>query len=238
MSRSFQGIITKGIINSELQFEKLAAISGNVANMNTTGYKGVKFEQILNDQGYLTGIERRDYTQGDLLRTSNDFDVAIQGEGFIPITSPDGEVCYTRDGKFKIDPDGYLITLDGYLVGDGIQLPTNYENLRISPNGDVIVYSNDRSFHEVLGNIPVVMFPNQAELRAGDDNKFYITAESGEPILKKEGKKIVQGSQEGSNVNMMDSAYDVMRLNASITASIRIMTTVNQMYNLIVEMSQ
>ena len=238
MSRSFQGIITKGIINSELQFEKLAVISGNVANMNTTGYKGVKFEQILNDQGYLTGVVRRDYTQGDLLRTSNDFDVAIEGEGFIPITSPNGEVCYSREGQFKVDKDGYLITLDGYLVGDGIQLPSYYENFRITPEGDVVVYSNDKSYNEVLGNIPVVTFPNQAELRAGDNNKFYITAESGEPILKKEGKKLVQGSQEGSNVNMLDSAYDIMRLNASITASIRVMTTVNQMYNLIVEMSQ
>ncbi len=238
MSHSFQGIITKGIINSELQFEKLAYVSTNVANMNTTGYKGVKFEQMLNDQGYLTGVIRRDYTQGDLLRTADDFDVAIEGEGFIPITSPNGEVCYSREGKFKVDKDGYLITLDGYLVGDGIQIPTNYDNLRIKPDGEVVVYSNDRSHEEILGNIPVVTFPNQAELRAGDNNKFYITEGSGEPMLKKDGKKLVQGSQEGSNVNMFDSVNEVMRLNASITASIRVMTTVNEMYNQIISMNQ
>ncbi|MBQ3642423.1 flagellar hook basal-body protein, partial [bacterium] len=193
---TIQGIINKGIINAELQFEKLGYISTNIANYNTHGYKAVRFEQMLSESGFLSGVERTDYSQGALQRTEREFDVGIEGIGFIPVTSPTGDVSYTREGSFKLDKDGYLITNDGYLVGDGIQIPVNYDNLRIKPNGDVEVFSNDGTNLELLGNIPLVTFQNTEGLKKGDNNKYYLTAESGEPVLIKNHKRIRQGNLE------------------------------------------
>ena len=157
---TIQGIINKGIVNAELQFEKMGYVSTNVSNYNTNGYKSVRFEQMLDEYGYLSGVERTDFSQGAIQRTAREFDIAIDGMGFIPVTSKNGDVTYTREGSFKLDKDGYLITNDGYLVGDGIQIPVNHENLKIQPNGDVEIFSNDGTKRELLGTIPLVNFQN------------------------------------------------------------------------------
>ncbi len=235
---TLQGIINRGIINSELQFEKMGYISTNVSNYNTYGYKNVRFEQMLDEQGYLTGIERTDYSQGALQRTEREFDVAIDGPGFIPVTSKTGDVVYTREGSLKLDKDGYLITNDGYLIGDGIQIPVNYENLSISSNGDVEVFSNDGMNREYLGTIPLVNFKNPEGLKKTDNNKYYLTAESGEPILQKDHKKFKQGNIEMTNIDMMNEVNQIMRLNASMLASFKVMKTVNEMYSQTIQLNQ
>ena len=179
---TIHGIIQKGIVNAQVQFDKLGYVSTNVSNYSTTGYKGVRFEQMLGENGYLTGVERTDYSPAAILRTAREFDVAIKGMGFIPVTSPNGDVAYTREGSLKLDEDGYLITNDGYLVGDGIQVPVNYENFVINPDGEVQVFSNDGTKRETLGHIPLVSFKNVEGLKKSDNNKYYLTAESGEPV--------------------------------------------------------
>ena len=76
---TIQGIIQKGIVNAQVQFDRMGYVSSNVANYNTNGYKAVRFEQMLGENGYLTGIERTDYSPAAIQRTSRDFDVAIKG---------------------------------------------------------------------------------------------------------------------------------------------------------------
>ena len=97
---SMQGIVRKSVSNVTTQFEKLGYVANNFANMNTKGYKSVTFEQMLNEDGYLTGAIRTDARQGSIQVTSNPYDVAINGTGYIPVVSPEGEVAYTRDGSF------------------------------------------------------------------------------------------------------------------------------------------
>lgn len=235
---TLQGIINKGVVNAQLQFEKMGYISSNIANYNTFGYKGVRFEQMLGENGYLTGVERTDYGQGNIQRTDREFDVALDGMGFFPVTSPSGEVAYTREGSFKLDKDGYLTTNDGYLVGDGIQIPINYENLAIRPNGDVEIFSNDGTKRETLGTIPVVNFQNPEGLKKGDNNKFYLTADSGEPALLKNHTRIKQGSIETTNVDMINEVNTVLRLNASMLASFKVMQTINDMYSKAMQLNQ
>ena len=235
---TIQGIINKGIINAATQFEKLGYITSNIANYNTPGYKAVRFEQMLSESGFLSGVERTDYTQGALQRTEREFDIAIDGIGFMPVTSVTGEVSYTREGSFKLDKDGYLITNDGCLVGDGIQIPVNYDNLVIKDNGDVEVYSNDKRETEYLGNIPLVTFQNLEGLKKGDNNKYYLTAESGEPVLIKNHRRFRQGNVELTNVDVMDQVNEVMRMNASLLASFKVMQTVNDMYSKALQLNQ
>ena len=122
---NLQAIISKGTNNALIQFDKFGQIANNLSNFQTTGYKDVSFEQILREDGYLTGAVRTNYTQGSIRITSNPYDVAIDGAGYIPVVSPQGEIQYTRDGAFRQGKDGYLTTRDGWIVGEGIQIPSN-----------------------------------------------------------------------------------------------------------------
>lgn len=235
---SFQGLIRRGIINTTTQFERLGYVSSNVANYNTTGYKAVRFEQILDENGYLDGVLRTDYKSGAYLKTENPFNIAIQGAGFIPVTSKTGDVTYTRDGSFKLDKDGYLMTDDNCLVGDGIKIPANYEALRIKPDGAVSVVLQNGDPEKVIGRIPLVNFQNAEGLKSMDNNKYVPTNESGEPILLKNHNHIAQGGLERANVNVYNEVNDVLRLNASMLASFKLMKTIDDMYNKAINMKQ
>ena len=235
---TLQGIINKGVINAEVQFEKLGYISSNISNYNTNGYKAVRFEQMLDENGFLSGVERTDFSPGAIQRTARELDVAIDGMGFVPVTSPKGDVSYTREGSFKVDKDGYLITNDGYLVGDGILVPVNYDNILIKPNGDVEIISKDKTDRELIGNIPLVNFQNPEGLKKGDNNKFYLTAESGEPVLLKNHSRFKQGSLETTNIDVLGEINSVMRLNASMLASLKVMQTINSMYSKALQLNQ
>lgn len=235
---TLQGIINRGIVNAELQFEKMGYISSNVSNYNTNGYKAVRFEQMLSESGYLSGVERTDFTQGAIQRTARDFDLAIDGTGFIPVTSPTGDVTYTREGSFMVNQDGFLITNDGFLVGDGIQIPVNYDNFAIRPNGEVEVFSNDGTERETLGVIPLVNFQNPEGLRKSDNNKYYLTAESGEPVLIKNHERFKQGSLEVTNIDILGEVNSILRLNASMLASFKVMETINDMYSKTLQLNQ
>ena len=114
---SMQAIIRKSINNTTTQFDKMGYVAGNLANYSTNGYKNVRFEQMLGENGYLTGAVRTDYSKGSMKITNSPLDVAIDGEGFIPVVSQTGEVAYTRDGSLKVGKDGYLLTNDDWIVG-------------------------------------------------------------------------------------------------------------------------
>lgn len=235
---SFQGLIRRTVLNTNTQFDRLGYVSNNVANFNTTGYKAVRFEQVLDENGYLNGSVRTNYTPGSILETEQVLDVAINGTGFIPVTSKTGDVTYTREGSFKLDKNGYLITNDNCLVGDGIKIPANYSDLRIKPNGDVAIVPVEGDPEKVVGTIPLVNFQNPEGLKSSDNNKYLVTSESGEPILMKNHKRIVQGSLERSNVNIYNQVNDVMRLNASMLASFKLMKTIDDMYNKSINIKQ
>ena len=164
--------------------------------------------------------------------------MAIDGTGFIPVTSPTGDVTYTREGSFKVDKDGYIITNDGYLVGDGIQVPVNYDNIAIKDNGDVEIYSNDGTEREYLGHIPLVNFQNPEGLKKSDNNKYYLTAESGEPVLIKDHTRFRQGNIEVTNIDILNEVNSILRLNASMLASFKVMQTINDMYAKTLQLNQ
>lgn len=228
---TIQGMIRKSINNAETQFDKLGAISSNFANYSTTGYKSIRFEQMLNEDGYLAGTIRTKHSQGNIQITSNPYDVAVKGDGYIPVTSPTGEIQYTRDGSFKVGKDGYLMTNDNWLVGDGIKIPSDVYRLTINPDGTVTSTNSTTSPEIKLGTIPIVKFQNPEGLVQGDSNKLKQTEESGEATLVKGHNYIAQNSLERSNVNIFDSVSDMLRLNASMIASLRMAKIVDDMYN-------
>jgi flagellar basal-body rod protein FlgG len=179
----------------------------------------------------LTGSVRTDNSQGSIRITSNPYDVAINGAGYIPVVSPEGEVQYTRDGSFKQGKDGYLTTRDGWIVGEGIQIPTNCFKFEIKKNGDVLAYDSRGAKAKKVGNIPLIQFDNPAGMEQADMNRLKPTEDAGEARLVKNHDSILQNNLESSNINIYRSATDLMRMNASMLASMQMIKLADSMYN-------
>ncbi len=228
---NLQAIISKGTNNALIQFERFGQIANNLANVQTNGYKKVTFEQILKEDGYLTGAVRTDHSQGSIRITSNPYDVAIDGPGYIPVVSPSGEVQYTRDGSFRQGKDGYLTTSDGWIVGEGIKIPTNCFKFEIKQNGEVLVYDARGDKAKKVGTIPLVRFDNPDGMQTADMNRLIATDEAGEGRLIKNHDCIKQNNLERANVSIYQSATDLLRLNASMLASMQMLKLADTMYN-------
>ncbi len=228
---NMQAVIRKSISNSNLQFERLGYIANNISNYNTVAYKTNRFEQILREDGYLDGAIRQNGLQGDVRISRNPYDIAINGHGYIPVVSPEGEVQYTRDGSFKRGANGYLMTFDDWMVGDGIKIPANSYKFEIRANGDVINYDKAGSLPEKIGTIPIVEFDSPESLDQGHNNKMVITEDSGMPRIIKEDQGIQQYALEAANTNIYDEINEMMRLNSSMIASMNLMKVADDMYN-------
>lgn len=227
---TIHGIIQKTINNTEIQLDRLNYQSTNVANLNTNAHKNVRFEQILDENGYLDGVIRRDFSVGTMYKTQRQLDVAINGYGFIPVTTETGEIAYTRDGSFKIGKDGYLFNMRGDMIGDGIQIPVNAHRIDITPEGKINVTMKVNGKTETIGTIPLVYFKNPEGLEEIGGNKFAATEESGEPILEKDHQFFKQGYVESSNTDLYDTIAENMRVTTSILASYEVVKAVDRIY--------
>jgi flagellar basal-body rod protein FlgG len=228
---TLQGIIRKSINNAQVQFDRMGSVANNFSNYSTNGYKTIRFEQMLNEDGTLSGTTRTDYSEGSIMLTGQPYDVAIKGVGFIPVTSPTGEVQYTRDGSFKVGKDGYLLTNDDWVVGDGIKIPGNAYKVTIKENGEVMSMDKMGAKEQKIGTIPLVRFKNPEGLAQGDSNKLKVTNESGEATLVKDHNLIAQNALERSNTNIYDEVSTMLRVNASLIAGLRMAKIVDDMYN-------
>ena len=227
-------------------------ISHNISNVNTIGYKSeqASFKSLLyqNLQSTSTnnaleekpvaaevGLGSRvaaitsQFTQGELLDSSDPFAMAIEGDGFFQVSNPDGEVLYTRDGGFIISPmdDGNLLcNTDGYPVLDS--------------NGNALFFSKDLPIHTLIvaqdgtlsfpdgtsapgalmsGGEPVrlgiVQFNNPAGLEKVGGNNYAATVASGDPILEFgndniKQSKVQQFYREGSNVDVANEMVNLI----------------------------
>ena len=230
MAYNLQGIVRKASTNLTVEFDRLAYATQNFANVNTNGYKAVRFEDVIDADGSVHGVERVDTKTGDFLITNNPLDIALQGGGYIPVTTPQGEIRYTRDGAFMKDKDGYLVTKTGDLVGSGIKIDGSCVKIEIKPNGDVFTYQDLIKEPDYVGTIPVVQFENPEALKDVGANEYIATENSGAMKLIENHDFIKQHGIERSNIDVISEIYMVSRINASILATTSLMKAVDQMY--------
>ena len=230
MAYNLQGIIRKASVNMTTEFDRLAYATQNFANVNTNGYKAVRFEDVIDADGSVHGIERTDTRTGEFLITNNPLDIALQGAGYIPVTTPTGEIRYTRDGAFTVNKEGMLVTKTGDLVGSGIKIDGASEKIEIKENGDVFTYKKVTDEPDYVGTIPVVQFQNPEALKDVGANEFIATEDSGQMKLIEDHKYIKQYGIERSNLDLLSEVYMVSRINASIIASTSLMKAVDTMY--------
>jgi len=186
-------------------------ISNNLANVNTHGYKKQRadFEDLIyqtirtagtpatEDTVVPVGIQmghgvkladtQRVFTQGSLQQTDVPTDIAIAGEGFFRVQMYDGSWAYTRNGNFKVDSEGHVVTGNGYLLLPDITMPELFlpDTINVTKLGRVSVKipGDDGELAEVdVGRIELYRFPNPVGLTAVGENLFKINAASGDPI--------------------------------------------------------
>ena len=230
MAYNLQGIVRKASTNLSVEFDRLAYTTQNFANVNTNGYKAVRFEDVIDADGSVHGVERVDCKTGEYLITNNPLDVALQGAGYIPVTTVQGEIRYTRDGAFMRNKDGFLVTKLGDLVGSGIKIDADCEKIDIKPNGDIFTYKKLTDKPEYVGTIPVVQFENPEGLKDAGGNNFVATENSGKMKLIEDHQYIKQYGIERANIDVISEIYNVSRINASILATSSLMKAVDQMY--------
>ncbi|HWR38005.1 MAG TPA: flagellar basal-body rod protein FlgG [Patescibacteria group bacterium] len=216
----------------------LDVISNNLANVNTTGHKKdrIEFEdmiyQTLRQTGVASGPDtqlptglqvghgvmpvatQKIYTQGSLQETGNPLDIAISGEGFFQITMPDGTLAYTRDGSFKKDSQGRVVTSEGYYLEPAITIPENSTDLSISTDGQVSVSIPGQTDPQILGQITLARFINPAGLEKMGQNLLTESAASGAPVVSNPGAdgagQTINLYVEMSNVQVVEEMVNMI----------------------------
>lgn len=184
---------------------RLDAVANNVANMNTPGFRagGVKFEALLSE---ITGTPV-DYVSsgktfitrnaGSLAPTGNSLDVGIAGDAWFGIKTPAG-TAYTRDGRFHVDSEGNLKTVDNYPV-----LDPGAGEITIDVNAGPVTIGEDGSISQQgkrVANIGMFLIPEKATL-SRYDNSGVIPSLPAEAVEDATSNSVRQGFVEGSNVN-------------------------------------
>lgn len=211
-------------------------ISNNLANVNTTGFKKSRLDfqdlmyQTLRQAGASTGDDtqipsglqmghgvryvatQKLFTQGSFQATGNALDMAIEGDGFFQINLPDGSTAYTRDGSFKKDATGRVVTSDGYPLVPNIIIPQEATDFNVGPGGRVT--ATTPSGQQEIGQINTVRFINPAGLSSQGRNVFIETDASGAPNEVQPGVDgagtIVQRYLEMSNVQVVEEMVNMI----------------------------
>ena len=206
----------------------LDTTSSNLANAATNAFKSrrVLFHDLLDTgpsyasigQGSGVSTIDRDFTQGKTTLTENDFDVAVQGQGFLSVLGPDGTIQYTRDGSFRLDNDRKLVSSDGLFVQPPMTFPADVTSTQIGSDGVVsVLTTSSPDTPIVLGQLRLTKFNNPQGLGVVGNNRFVATDSSGLPLTNLPETNglgsIQQRSLEQSNV---DNTTEITRLvNAS-----------------------
>lgn len=241
----------------DAQQTRMAVVSNNLANVNTTGFKQGRpvFEDLLyqnirqsggqSSQDTMlpsglslgTGVRvvatEKLFTQGSVLQTGNAMDVAISGRGFFQILKPDGDLAYTRDGTFQLNDQGEMVTSSGYIVQPGITIPDSAQSITIGNDGTVTVKLPGQTAVTQVGTLETVDFINPVGLQPVGENLFIETAASGTaqpgtPGLNGLGS-LVQGSLESSNVNVVSELVNMIETQRAYEMNSKAISTNDQM---------
>ena len=173
---------------------------------------GVKFQKVVTD-----------FTQGNMIETGGDYDLALNGSGFFKVTGEDGDTYYTRDGSFVVNQNGDLSTSRGEIV-QGIDGPINIdgEDISIDMNGLVMVDGY------IAGTLDIVDLGNREFLRKIGDNLYEMAGDVEVEEIPFEGE-VLQGYLEGSNVNAIGEMVEMITLLRNYEAGQKAIRTQDEM---------
>ena len=250
----------------EAQQYQMDTISNNLANVNTTGFRRneARFQDLVYQEmrapgspvgasvvpvgqdvglGVKVGSSEKIFTQGNLIQTGNPLDIAIEGDGFFQVTQPDGTTAYTRDGSFKRDANGAIVTADGYFVNPQITIPQNAQSISIGEDGTVSALVPGSNLPQQLGQIQLARFVNPAGLSpVGGHNLYTQTAASGAPIVSQAGLNgtgsLQGGYLENSNVQVVQEIVNMIVSQRAFEANSKSITAADEMLQTAVQVKR
>ncbi len=245
-----------GMYAQEMNIE---VIANNIANINTTGYKKnqAEFQDLMYQQvnvspvnsstGNVNGVSsdtlqigngvqptstEKIFSQGDITATNNQLDCAIQGDGFFQVRKGDGTYAYTRDGSFKVNSEGEIVTSSGYVLDPGLTLDSNVLSVSIAKDGTVTA-NEVGGGSNVIGNIQLARFLNPGGLKSIGDNLYTQSEASGTPIIGTPGQDgfgtVNQGYLESSNVDIVQEMIAMISAQRAYEINSKTVQTVENM---------
>jgi len=265
-----RGLYT-GASGMTAQMHRLDTIANNLANVDLNGYKRdttitKAFPELLmrrmNDDGVYvfpfgsvdttpivgrlgTGVEVNEvytiFEQGAMKQTENDFDLALEGRGFLTVLTAQGERL-TRNGAFLVDVDGYLVTKDGnYVLGEEGPIKLKKNNFVIDEDGTVwqnaafaaddrrlvSMQENQWEAMERVDRLKIVDVKRLRYLDKQGTSFWRTTEESGDAVVLdgSDRPKVRQGFLEGSNVNVVTEMVEMIEVNRAYDANQRTIQT-------------
>jgi len=241
----------------DAQQSRLAVVSNNLANVNTTGFKKGRavFEDLLyqnvrqaggqtsQDTELPSGLSlgtgvrmvatQKLHSQGNLLQTNNQLDVAVQGRGFFQVLMPNGDQGYTRTGEFQVNSDGQVVTSAGYALQPDITVPQNATSVTIGRDGTVSVTLPNNPAPAQVGQIQLSDFVNPSGLQPVGENLYKETGASGSPQTGTAGQNslgsLIQGSLESSNVNVVEELVNMIETQRAYEMNSKAISTADKM---------
>jgi flagellar basal-body rod protein FlgG len=240
------------------QETNVEVIANNIANINTTAFKRARaeFADLLYQAERVEGVPNRGgenpipegariglgvrtvgvrnlHIQGPLAQTSNPLDLALNGRGWFQIVGPSGETLYTRAGSFNKSATGQLVTGDGYAVDPAINFPQDTLDIVINESGEVYAKVASQSAPQLLGQLSLVNFADDAGLSPLGNNLYRETAASGQPIAGVAADpgfgKLSQGYLEGSNVDPVKEITDLISAQRAYEMNSKVIQAADEM---------
>jgi len=241
----------------EAQQTRMSVISNNLANVNTTGFKRSRavFEDLFYQNirqvggqssqdtqlpsglslgtGVKTVATEKLYTQGNQIKTDNSLDVSIEGKGFLQILMPDGSLAYTRNGSFRVNSSGQVVTSSGFLLQPAITIPSTATGITIGRDGTVSVTNSGNATPTTVGALQLAGFINPAGLQPVGENMLKESAASGSPQTGTPGLNslgtLSQGFLESSNVNIVEELVNMIEAQRSYEMNSKAIQTADAM---------
>ncbi len=237
-------------------------IANNLANVNTTGFKKARpnFQDLLyqiikeagspvlqgsqNPTGVSVGLgvkteaTEKLFMQGSLQQTDNPLDIAIMDPsgtngGFFQVRRQDGTIAYTRDGSFKLDRDGNIVTASGFFLEPQVTVPQDTLQIDISIDGVISVLLPGQPDLQQIGQVEIVKFINPGGLKALGGNLLAETVASGAPQVGQPGQNgfgtVQQGFLEASNVQIVDEMVNLILAQRAFEVDSRAVQTSDEM---------
>lgn len=212
--------------------------ANNLANVSTTGFRADLVQaQAVQVEG--AGVETRyanqlletatDFTQGSMVETGNETDLAIAGSGFIAVQAPDGSEAYTRAGDLQLSAFGELMTGNGLpVLGNGgpIAIPPN-QKIEIGSDGTISVLEQGQGAEAITAFDRIKLVNPQLEDLAKDADGL-IRLKDGSEALPDAEVRVQAGFIESSNVNVVDAMVEMISLSRRYEMNVKLIQTAEQ----------
>jgi flagellar basal-body rod protein FlgG len=222
----------------EAQQQRLDALSNDLANASTSGYKRSRlaFRDLLytpSGRGAARGVASgagaaatsvgRVQAEGSMQSTGRLLDVAVTGPGFIAVSDARGRLALTRDGNLQRRKDGELVTTTGAPTGVRIPRAVADGDIGFKPDGTVTAGTR------TVGRLRLVTVAAPDQLRPAGDNLFALTAGSGRAVAAGPATQVQQGMLESSNVDVGNTMVDLIDAQRTFELASKAINTQDQM---------